>query len=326
MYTEEREPSYTFSFGCDAHQLLDLPSVCTPTGESAALFSEASVFGWLSREQSREHSSEFPCDLLDPASDDCCISTDTSTSTDESRAEPMVAEFHWSQDLKDLFENEPSVNSPEPEHEYQPEQASNKRKLEDHEHEEASPEEREAKRQRTPVEAAQTGKRGAHMKERPEQHQKARNAQQHWAQKAGELRGEWQQMRMWEKHDQFQSQIQMCSRLHIKSQHECVLRQLQLALVEGLINLPANKEFTSDTQQSFLGWTGFEVAPTRGAEFRRRIEDMFATPPSQKTLNNTLRRAGLVPERGWGEAWNGVGAFVFDQAARVHYGAKQEAE
>eukprot|EP00961_Rhodomonas_salina_P276197 3731307-Rhodomonas_salina.2 len=147
MTTEEREPSDSFSFGCDA-QLEVLPTFNSPTGESAALewtFSglqsrEGSLFGMLSREQSREHSSGFPCDLSGPATNDSSDSC-----TDESEAETMTMDFRsWSQDLKELMDEEA------PGHDYQPEQASNKRKLEEHEHEEAFPEEREAKRQRTP--------------------------------------------------------------------------------------------------------------------------------------------------------------------------------
>eukprot|EP00961_Rhodomonas_salina_P027434 371200-Rhodomonas_salina.1 len=71
-----------------------------------------------------------------------------------------------------------------------------------------------------------------------------------------------------------------------------------------------------------MGWTGFEIVQNRAKEFRRRIEGMFQTPPNHKTLNNTMRRAGLVPEYCWGEAWSGVGKFVYDRDKRAHYSAR----
>ncbi len=141
-----------------------------------------------------------------------------------------------------------------------------------------------------------------------------------------ELRNEWASKMIWDKHPQFREQICMCTRQHIKSQHECLLRQLQIAYAEGLIRLSPSKNFTSDESRSFLGWTGFEVAPYRCAEFRRRIEGMFAHAPQERTLNNTLRRAGLVPEGGWSAAWSGDGAFVFDKDTRVRYGGKRVGE
>jgi len=177
--------------------------------------------------------------------------------------------------------------------------------------------EQQTKRRRV-VPAGSGGKRGAHVKERPHMQQSARDGQRHWGNKVVELRREWDAKRMWEQNEHFQEQVRACSRLHIKSQHECLLRQLQMALVEGLIQLPEGGGFSGCQEDaSFLGWTGFEVVGRQGAAFRRRIVDMFAREPNDKTLNNALRRAGLVPRGGWEEAWNGTAAFVFDPRTRA---------
>eukprot|EP00287_Rhodomonas_sp_CCMP768_P022395 CAMPEP_0202808502 /NCGR_PEP_ID=MMETSP1389-20130828/1021_1 /ASSEMBLY_ACC=CAM_ASM_000865 /TAXON_ID=302021 /ORGANISM="Rhodomonas sp., Strain CCMP768" /LENGTH=49 /DNA_ID=CAMNT_0049478843 /DNA_START=1 /DNA_END=150 /DNA_ORIENTATION=- len=47
---------------------------------------------------------------------------------------------------------------------------------------------------------------------------------------------------------------------------------------------------------------------------------MFATPPNYKTLNNTMRRAGLVPAQSWDAAWEGKACFVYDATKRASYG------
>eukprot|EP00286_Rhodomonas_abbreviata_P022342 CAMPEP_0181297736 /NCGR_PEP_ID=MMETSP1101-20121128/5404_1 /TAXON_ID=46948 /ORGANISM="Rhodomonas abbreviata, Strain Caron Lab Isolate" /LENGTH=399 /DNA_ID=CAMNT_0023402703 /DNA_START=61 /DNA_END=1261 /DNA_ORIENTATION=- len=151
--------------------------------------------------------------------------------------------------------------------------------------------------------------------------QNAREGQRHWGLKVQELREQWDRMRMWEQNPHFSAQIQMCARMHIKSQHECILRQLQIAAVDGILTPHI---FSSDGKQSFIGWTGFQLADHSGMEFRRRIEGMFASPPNEKTLNNTLRRAGMVPEYSWGEAWCGIGCFLYDPEKRAHYGGVKE--
>lgn len=47
----------------------------------------------------------------------------------------------------------------------------------------------------------------------------------------------------------FQEQIDVCSRLQIKSQHECILRVLQISLSDGLlVALP----FSLSSSDSFL--------------------------------------------------------------------------
>lgn len=160
--------------------------------------------------------------------------------------------------------------------------------------------------------------RGAHVRERPEMQRNARDGQKHWGTQVKEMRQLWADKDM-SKHTHFEQQINMCTRLHIKSQHECLLRQLQMAAVEKII-IPS--KFLDDEKESFLGWTGFEVAEDHGAEFRKRIEALFASTPSDKTLNNTFRRAGLVPDHSWAEAWNGIGGFVYDREKRAQYGGQ----
>eukprot|EP00286_Rhodomonas_abbreviata_P021768 CAMPEP_0181303204 /NCGR_PEP_ID=MMETSP1101-20121128/8423_1 /TAXON_ID=46948 /ORGANISM="Rhodomonas abbreviata, Strain Caron Lab Isolate" /LENGTH=345 /DNA_ID=CAMNT_0023408741 /DNA_START=10 /DNA_END=1047 /DNA_ORIENTATION=- len=163
-------------------------------------------------------------------------------------------------------------------------------------------------------------KRGAHVKNMPEMQEQAREGQAHWGGKVVELRRQWEEMRMWEHNEEFTEQIRMCRRTHVKSQHECLLRQLQMALVAGWIKA---WPFSRSEEESFLGWTGFEVVVEHGAAFRRSIEDMFANVPKDKTLNNALRRAGLVAKEGWVEAWSGLSSFHFVGEKRAHYASKK---
>eukprot|EP00286_Rhodomonas_abbreviata_P005012 CAMPEP_0181322892 /NCGR_PEP_ID=MMETSP1101-20121128/19477_1 /TAXON_ID=46948 /ORGANISM="Rhodomonas abbreviata, Strain Caron Lab Isolate" /LENGTH=353 /DNA_ID=CAMNT_0023430849 /DNA_START=41 /DNA_END=1102 /DNA_ORIENTATION=+ len=159
--------------------------------------------------------------------------------------------------------------------------------------------------------------RGAHVREQPQIQKNAREGQKHWKSKLEQMRREWNNRRMWEHEIEYELQVKMCARSHTKSQHECLLRELQMASVDGLIT-PLH--FTQDERDSFSGWTGFRIHPVDAAVFRRRIIGMFASPPNEKTLNNSLRRAGLVPEHGWGEAWSGIGCFLYDPKRRAKYG------
>eukprot|EP00286_Rhodomonas_abbreviata_P007631 CAMPEP_0181326662 /NCGR_PEP_ID=MMETSP1101-20121128/21641_1 /TAXON_ID=46948 /ORGANISM="Rhodomonas abbreviata, Strain Caron Lab Isolate" /LENGTH=339 /DNA_ID=CAMNT_0023435177 /DNA_START=9 /DNA_END=1028 /DNA_ORIENTATION=+ len=162
--------------------------------------------------------------------------------------------------------------------------------------------------------------RGKHVKERPHMQRDARNGQANWSLKVKELRQQWIEKRMWEHNQEFREQLRMCADTHVKSQHECLLRQLQMALVSGWIK---EAPFSSSDKDSFLGWTGFQVVAEHGAEFRRSIEDMFEKPPQVKTLNNSLRRAGLVAKDGWPEAWCGASCFVYDGSKRASYTSKK---
>eukprot|EP00287_Rhodomonas_sp_CCMP768_P015374 CAMPEP_0196757396 /NCGR_PEP_ID=MMETSP1091-20130531/103636_1 /TAXON_ID=302021 /ORGANISM="Rhodomonas sp., Strain CCMP768" /LENGTH=414 /DNA_ID=CAMNT_0042106169 /DNA_START=24 /DNA_END=1265 /DNA_ORIENTATION=- len=70
--------------------------------------------------------------------------------------------------------------------------------------------------------------RGMFARLSPQIQQNARQAQRHWGEKVQEVRAEWT-FRCTQQHNaHFSAQIVMCTRLHIKSQHECILRQLQM--------------------------------------------------------------------------------------------------
>mmetsp|Transcript_5375 Transcript_5375/g.12991 ORF Transcript_5375/g.12991 Transcript_5375/m.12991 type:complete len:436 (+) Transcript_5375:29-1336(+) len=157
--------------------------------------------------------------------------------------------------------------------------------------------------------------RGAHVKDRPEMQEKAREGQKNWGTKVVQLRKEWQERKMFE-NPHFKEQIAMCSRSHIKSQHECVLRQLQLSSADGEIKA---SDFSSSEDDSFLGWTGFQIVQGKHKNFRDKIEALFAAVPKENTLNNTFRRAGLVPKQCWSEAWSGIAPFQYDGGKRAIY-------
>eukprot|EP00286_Rhodomonas_abbreviata_P019603 CAMPEP_0181306076 /NCGR_PEP_ID=MMETSP1101-20121128/10093_1 /TAXON_ID=46948 /ORGANISM="Rhodomonas abbreviata, Strain Caron Lab Isolate" /LENGTH=427 /DNA_ID=CAMNT_0023412081 /DNA_START=129 /DNA_END=1412 /DNA_ORIENTATION=- len=162
--------------------------------------------------------------------------------------------------------------------------------------------------------------RGAHVKNRPEMQMTAREGQKHWGTVVQNMRREWQEKRVWEHDEAFREQIQMCTRTHIKSQHECLLRQLQLAVVDGIITA---HDFSASEDNSFLGWNGFQIVQGKTDEFRARIEGMFASVPKENTLNNAFRRAGLVPKQCWSEAWGGLAAFFYDGEKRATYSQQQ---
>lgn len=152
----------------------------------------------------------------------------------------------------------------------------------------------------------------------------ARKGQEHWGKQVRQMRQDWQVKKMGEKDPHFADQIAMCTRAHIKSQHECLLRELQAAKVDNLIH---SCKFSDTEADSFLGWRSFRITHSRHAEFRKRIESLFATVPLENTLNNVFRRAGLIPDhcpdegrtRSWEEAWRGLSSFVYVCEKRATY-------
>eukprot|EP00960_Hanusia_phi_P064990 765974-Hanusia_phi.AAC.4 len=108
-------------------------------------------------------------------------------------------------------------------------------------------------------------------------------------------------------------QVDLCTRLQIKSQHECILRELQFSATDGLIRaLP----FSDSQADSFLGWTGFQVErgaagggcddgeqveQSRAQEFRQRIDSLFPAPLYEV-------RGGVV--KGKGKGWEAAEASV----------------
>eukprot|EP00277_Geminigera_cryophila_P007388 CAMPEP_0179431022 /NCGR_PEP_ID=MMETSP0799-20121207/16007_1 /TAXON_ID=46947 /ORGANISM="Geminigera cryophila, Strain CCMP2564" /LENGTH=188 /DNA_ID=CAMNT_0021207727 /DNA_START=67 /DNA_END=633 /DNA_ORIENTATION=+ len=159
---------------------------------------------------------------------------------------------------------------------------------------------------------------GAHVRDRPEMQQKARCGQAHWHETAKMMRLAWQER--WDtdpvfRRRDFQEQIDVCSRLQIKSQHECILRVLQISLSDGLlVALP----FSLSSSDSFLGWTGFQVSHDRAAEFRERIHSLFPETPQENTVHTAFRRTGLVPDK-WPAAWRGATPFKFKASVRQSY-------
>jgi len=65
------------------------------------------------------------------------------------------------------------------------------------------------------------------------------------------------------------------------------------------------------------GPRGDQVDPMRSQEFRMRIEKMFPGSPTKNTVNNVLRRAGLLPEHSWSGAWLGESTFNHSENHRT---------
>ena len=144
---------------------------------------------------------------------------------------------------------------------------------------------------------------------------KARDGQEHWLQQVRETRRTWQERREWEREGRYMEQVETCAAQQIKSQHECLLRTLQMSASDGLIRpLP----FVDCGPQSFLGWTGFRVVMERAQEFRARIDALFPTPLKENTLHTSFRRAGLVPDK-WSSGWLGLTDFKYSNDKRVAY-------
>jgi len=157
---------------------------------------------------------------------------------------------------------------------------------------------------------------GAHVRARPEMQLKARSGQAHWHDKAKDMREIWNKRRMhFAGYSEFPEQMEMCAKLQIKSQHECLLRELHLSVADGLIT---PKAFSTSQNDSFLGWTGFQIESTRAREFRQRVEALFPEPPEVNTLHTAFRRTGLVPAK-WEPGWLGSEPFDYDSRVRQSY-------
>lgn len=99
---------------------------------------------------------------------------------------------------------------------------------------------------------------GAHVKNRPDMQKRARAGQEHWLAQVKKMRQEWSSHEVCSSNPLFQSQIEGCQSVQTRSQHECILRTLQIAFADGQITC---MPFASsvDNVHSFLGWTGFQV-------------------------------------------------------------------
>mmetsp|Transcript_12267 Transcript_12267/g.19320 ORF Transcript_12267/g.19320 Transcript_12267/m.19320 type:complete len:519 (-) Transcript_12267:297-1853(-) len=163
---------------------------------------------------------------------------------------------------------------------------------------------------------------GSHVKYRPEMQKKARQGQEHWSRQLKEIRVQWEARQDCTEDKEFNRQVQLCAELQIKSQHECLLRTLQMSLKDGFIE--ANTKampFHEDPDHSFLGWTGFKVKAEKAQEFKKQIEALFPSPLQENTLHTALRRTGMTPEK-WGSGWCGMVPFRFSRETRVQYAGR----
>eukprot|EP00285_Hemiselmis_virescens_P014870 CAMPEP_0173402618 /NCGR_PEP_ID=MMETSP1356-20130122/54483_1 /TAXON_ID=77927 ORGANISM="Hemiselmis virescens, Strain PCC157" /NCGR_SAMPLE_ID=MMETSP1356 /ASSEMBLY_ACC=CAM_ASM_000847 /LENGTH=137 /DNA_ID=CAMNT_0014362997 /DNA_START=21 /DNA_END=431 /DNA_ORIENTATION=- len=134
---------------------------------------------------------------------------------------------------------------------------------------------------------------------------KARDGQEHWLSKVKKVREVWSQHPQCSTNPNFKEQVEACTHHQKKSQQECLLRTLQLSAADGMIKPLAWHTFSGpgqDEGESFLGWTGFQVAEKHAEAFKARIEDLFPETPQENTLHTTFRRAGIVPDK-WKLAW-----------------------
>mmetsp|Transcript_23232 Transcript_23232/g.45078 ORF Transcript_23232/g.45078 Transcript_23232/m.45078 type:complete len:499 (-) Transcript_23232:132-1628(-) len=159
------------------------------------------------------------------------------------------------------------------------------------------------------------GRSGLHVRDRPDMQKKARDGQEHWLTQVKAVRRRWEERREWESEPRYRAQVETCAAQQIKSQHECLLRTLQMAATDGLIEpLP----FAECGPDSFLGWTGFRVVMKHAQDFRSRIDALFPVPLKENTLHTSFRRAGLVPDK-WSSGWLGLTPFKYSNDKRVAY-------
>ena len=156
---------------------------------------------------------------------------------------------------------------------------------------------------------------GTHVRYRPDMQKKARDGQEHWLSQVKRVRSEWLERGEGGRDERYIEQVETCAAQQIKSQHECILRALQMARTDGLIEALPFEECGPD---SFLGWTGFKVVPEHAQDFRKRIDQLFPAPLKENTLHTAFRRAGLVPDK-WSSGWLGLTAFRYSNDKRVAY-------
>lgn len=115
---------------------------------------------------------------------------------------------------------------------------------------------------------------GTHVKARPDMQQRARAGQEHWLGLVKQVRSEWVAHETCSNDLNYKYQIDVCQTSQTKSQHECLLRTLQIACADGLIRA-CPFAASVDNTASFLGWTGFQVNPehSTGDEPRAVLED-----------------------------------------------------
>lgn len=153
------------------------------------------------------------------------------------------------------------------------------------------------------------GNRGAHVRERPDMQQAARDGAAHWLQRVAGVRAEWGQVAQLGAgfREQYEGQVQ-AAHGRVKAKLECLLRTLQLAAHAGLI---APVWDPAGPAGGFFGWAGFHVAPGRAGEFRAAVAGLFPAGFREEAVRETFRRAGLVPAHWrWEQGWRGEARFV----------------
>jgi hypothetical protein len=161
------------------------------------------------------------------------------------------------------------------------------------------------------------GNRGAHVRERPDMQQAARDGAAHWLQQLRRVRADWaaaaQESAAFSA--EFRAQADAAA-VRVKAKLECLLRTLQLAAHAGLVTpLPAppqpDEAREGSVGGSFFGWAGFAVHAARAAEFRAAVAGLFPAGFREETVRETFRRAGLVPAGWrWADGWCGAAPFV----------------
>ena len=152
------------------------------------------------------------------------------------------------------------------------------------------------------------GQRGAHVRERPDMQQVAREGAAHWQQRLQHVRTEWAAAAQADPEGfgaQYRPQVEAAAG-RVKAKLECLLRTLQLAAHRGAI-LPA----AAAGAGVFFGWDGFVVAAGRAGEWREAVEGLFPAGFREETVRETFRKAGLVPAGWrWDQGWRGEAPFV----------------
>jgi hypothetical protein len=123
---------------------------------------------------------------------------------------------------------------------------------------------------------AQSKGSGAHVKNRPDMQKRARKGQEHWLAKVKKMREEWSSHEACSSNLQYKTQIEGCQSMQTRSQHECILRTLQIACADGQITSLPFASFVDNTH-SFLGWTGFQVGAPRTSK-TLKTQKIFKTP------------------------------------------------
>jgi hypothetical protein len=155
------------------------------------------------------------------------------------------------------------------------------------------------------------GKRGAHLRDRVDMQQDARDGAKFWASRVQVVRATWNtypaEFKLY-----FQEQMK-AAKGHIKSKLECLLLTMQMAAYYGII-LPTPP--TDETGSGLMGWVGFEVAADRAEEWRSAVVNLFPEGFTEESVRAMFRQANIVPAGWrWEEAWRGEVAFVLKQTA-----------